>query len=42
MAAIAGGQWVVTKRYIEKSHKAGGWLSPAKFALPKEQVGKQQ
>ena len=38
MAAIAAGRWVVTKRYVEKSHKAGRWLDPGPYSHAREQV----
>ena len=40
MAGMAAGRWVVTKRYVEKSYKAGTWLNTesAYVALPREQV----
>ena len=39
MAAIAGGRWVLTKRYVEKSYKANGWPEyPALFTHPGEAV----
>ena len=32
MAGLAGGRWVLTKRYIDKCSKRGSWLpSPALF-----------
>ena len=40
MAGIAAGKWVVTKRYVEKSLKAGYWLDKeaAYTASPKNQI----
>ena len=38
MAAIAAGRWVVTKRYVEKSHKAGRWLNPGPYSHNRDQV----
>lgn len=39
MAAIAAGRWVVTRRFIEKSHKNGSWQqSPHSYAFPREAV----
>ena len=40
MAGIAAGKWVVTKRYVEKSLRAGYWLDKeaAYTASPKNQI----
>ena len=38
MAAVAAGRWVVTRRFVDRSHRAGRWLAPAPFAFPREQV----
>ena len=39
MGAIAAGRWVLTKRYVEKSWRAGGWAAtPKVYAWPREAV----
>ena len=31
LAALAAGRWVVTRRYVDRSHKAGEWANPQAF-----------
>jgi hypothetical protein len=31
LAALAAGRWVVTRRYVDRSHKNGEWSSPRAF-----------
>ena len=34
MAALAGGRWVVTRRFVDRSYRQGGWLpSPKAFVV---------
>ena len=34
MAGLAGGRWVLTRRYLDKSHRKGSWLtSPGVFTV---------
>jgi hypothetical protein len=41
MGALAAGRWVVTRRYVDKSVKAGGWLEdPAPYAVMTERASR--
>jgi len=35
MAGLAAGRWVVTKRYVEKSHRKGSWENPIPYVAEK-------
>ena len=34
MAALAGGRWVITRRYVDRSYRQGVWLTcPKAFVI---------